>query len=98
MLNSLPSYIAILFGITTLLVAGILFLAIKNARTDTTKKKATVILFGMLVWLALQGFLALNGFYKDINTTPPKMLLISPSSAGNYCDSISHLIRTKIYR
>lgn len=76
MLNGLPSYIAILFGITTFLVAAILFTAIKNARTDTTKKKSTVILFGMLVWLALQAVLALNGFYKDISTAPPKMLLI----------------------
>ena len=77
MLNNLPSYIAILFGITTLLVAGILFVAIKKAQTETTKKKATVILFGLLVWLALQAFLALNGFYKDIRITPPKMLLIA---------------------
>jgi hypothetical protein len=77
MLNNLPSYIAIVFGITTLLVAGLLFLAIKNALTDTTKKKATLILFGMLVWLALQAFLALNGFYKDIHSTPPKMLLFA---------------------
>ncbi len=76
MLNGLPSYIAILFGITTLMVAAMLFIAIKNARTDTTKKKSTVILFGMLVWLAMQAVLALNGFYKDISTTPPKMLLI----------------------
>ena len=56
MLNNLPSYIATLFGITTLLVAGILFVAIKKAQTETTKKKATVILFGLLVWLALQAF------------------------------------------
>jgi hypothetical protein len=76
MLNSLPSYITLLFGITTLLVAAILFAAIKNARTDLTKKKATAILFGMLAWLLLQALLALNGFYKDLSTTPPKMLLI----------------------
>jgi hypothetical protein len=77
MLSYLPSYIAIVFSLTTLLVAGLLFLAIKNANTDTTKKKATLILFGMLVWLALQAFLALNGFYKDIHIAPPKMLLIA---------------------
>lgn len=77
MLNGLPSYIAILFGITTLFVTVILFIAIKNSRTDTNKKRVTTILFGMLVWLALQAALALNGFYKGINATPPKMLLIA---------------------
>jgi hypothetical protein len=76
MLNGLPSYIAILFGFTTLLVVATLFVAIKNSRTYTTKKKSMVILFGMLVWLGMQAVLALNGFYKDISTTPPKMLLI----------------------
>jgi hypothetical protein len=76
MLTNLPSHIAILFGITTLIVAGILFIAIKNARTNTTKNKATVILFGMLIWLTLQALVAGNGFYKDVHTAPQKMLLI----------------------
>ena len=40
MLNNLPSYIAILFGITTLLVAGLLFLAIKNATYRHYKKES----------------------------------------------------------
>jgi len=77
MLNALPSGIAIFFGITTLLVAGILFVAVKNARMVATKKKAPVILFGMLGWLSLQALLALNGFYKDISNTPPKMLILA---------------------
>jgi hypothetical protein len=76
MLNNLPSYISILFILTSMIVAGILFVAIKNALTDNTKKKAPVILFGMLIWLALQTLVAINGFYKDINIKPQKMLLI----------------------
>lgn len=77
MLNHLPSYIVLLFGITTLIVAGILFVAIKKARTDNTSKKATVILFGILIWLILQALIALSGFYKDIHTMPQKMLVIA---------------------
>jgi hypothetical protein len=59
-LSYLPSYIAIIFGLTTLLVAGLLILAIRNANTDATKKKATLILFAMLVWLALQAFFSIK--------------------------------------
>jgi len=77
MLNNLPFYIAIIFGITTLIVAGILFVAIKNTRTGTTKTKAIVILLGVLVWLTLQALLAGNGFFKDVYSAPRKMLLIA---------------------
>lgn len=50
MLTNLPSYIAIIFGITALIVGGILFVAIKKAGAENTKKKAILILFGMLIW------------------------------------------------
>jgi len=66
-LENIPSYIAIVFGITTLLTVYIFSLAARNS------KWATTILLG---WLILQSVLSLRGFYTFTNSIPPRFALL----------------------
>src|SRR5438105_12138078 len=71
----LPSYISIIFILTTLLTLFLFYLSLKNSTSDKTRSKATIITIGLIIWLAFQGVLAINGFYKDTTSLPPKFLL-----------------------
>ena len=77
MLITLPDYIVIMFVITTVITLFIFFFAIrKAAATDDRKKRARLIYAGILLWLALQALLASNGFYKNIQATPQKLMAV----------------------
>ncbi len=81
-MNNVPSYIAILFIATTFVTVLIFYAALKNATVDAVKRKSNAILGVILLWFIVQTALALNGFYKDINITPQKMLLIGLPPLG----------------
>jgi hypothetical protein len=63
---NIPDYVNLLFTLTTLL--GVWFFK----KAFKPNQLVTVILF---IWLALQGYLAFSGFYKDNSTLPPKFML-----------------------
>ena len=65
MLNTLPAYITAVFIATVLLTLGLFVKAIKN--------KAIVAIISIL-WLALTGALAYNGFFKDDSGLPPHFI------------------------
>lgn len=105
-MENLPSYISIVFGLTTILTVGFFYKASNNSK---------VTLFILLIWLALQSFLALSGFYTVTLTVPPRFLLLvlplilliiilfSTSKGRNYIDrfdkntlSILHIVRIPV--
>jgi len=66
-MENLPAYISILFGLTTILTAWIFYKAAGNSKP---------FLLIILIWLAVQGFIASSGFYTITDTIPPRFLLL----------------------
>jgi len=66
-MENLPAFISILFGLTTMLTAGLFYKAAANS-------KPVLLIF--IIWLALQAFIALSGFYIITDTIPPRFLLL----------------------
>ena len=76
MLENLPAYISIIFGLTTLATLYFFYRAIKNSRSATTSRQANYILFGLIGWLLIQAVLTLNKIYTaDTDFLPPKIIL-----------------------
>jgi hypothetical protein len=66
-MEHLPPYITVVFMLTTLLTAGLFYRATNHSGT-------TIII--LLLWLALQTFVGLSGFYTVTNSIPPRFLLL----------------------
>jgi hypothetical protein len=66
-LDKLPTYISLVFGLSTILAVWIFFLATKNSRT-------TVLV--LLLWLIIQTVIGLTGFYTVTTTMPPPFLFL----------------------
>jgi hypothetical protein len=67
MMNHLPTYIAWLFGLTTLATAWLLY------RASLRNKKLVLLI---VAWLLLQGMVAATGFYTVTTSNPPRFLLL----------------------
>lgn len=68
MMENLPQYVSILFIITTLVTVIWFYLA----------SKSKIFLGGVSIWIALQTYLSVSGFYQDFSGIPPKVLLSFP--------------------
>ena len=66
-MENLPTYISLVFGLTTLLTVGLFYKATNNSKT-------TLII--LLTWLALQTVIGLSGFYTVTDTIPPRFLVL----------------------
>jgi len=66
-MENIPSYISIVFILTTFLTIGIFY-------KTTNDSKTTFII--LLSWIVLQAIIALSGFYTITNTLPPRFLLL----------------------
>lgn len=66
-MENLPSYISMIFGLTTILTSWIFYKAAGNSKP---------VLLVILVWLAVQTFIAISGFYTVTDTLPPRFLLL----------------------
>ena len=76
MLPNLPTYIPVTFGLTVLTTLLLFYRAITQATTESTRKKAPLILVGFLAWLTIQAVLTLNGVYKTAPAAgPPRIVL-----------------------
>ena len=65
--EQIPSYVGILFMLTTLLTILIFVSAANNSKA---------ILFILLAWIGLQSVVSLYGFYTVTDTTPPRFALL----------------------
>lgn len=66
-MENLPSYISIVFELTTLLTIFFFYEA-------SNKSKATLIV--LLAWIMLQALISNTGFYTRTDTLPPRFLLL----------------------
>jgi hypothetical protein len=75
MINSLPDYISLTFGFTTVATLLLFVWTIRNSYSERTRKKATSIFIGLTIWLTIQAILTCKNFYSsDTNTFPPKII------------------------
>lgn len=79
MLNNLPIFIPVFFGLTTVLT---IFLFLKSVETPPQYMARSGIpsigktVLGVLIgWLVLQMIISLTGFYQKTDTLPPRFLL-----------------------
>lgn len=66
-METLPTYISLIFGLTTILTVALIYKATPNSK---------ITLLVLLLWLALQAFIGLSGFYQVTDTIPPRFLLL----------------------
>ena len=66
-MESLPTYISLVFVVTTILTVGLFYKATNNS-------KPTLVI--LLAWLTIQTVIGLTGFYTVTNTIPPRFLLL----------------------
>jgi len=77
MLDNLPIYISLTFGLTTIATLWLFIWSVRSSIINETQKQATPILIGLIIWLVIQAVLSLNNIYNiDTNTFPPKILLL----------------------
>lgn len=75
MITNLPTYIVIVFGMTTLATFILFYVAIKKS---TLAHKANIIGIAMVLWLIFHMVLSQNLFYLNtVGDIPPKFPLIS---------------------
>jgi hypothetical protein len=76
MLQSLPIFISVVFGLTTFATLVLFYGVLKNSAIENTQKKALKISFGLLAWLLFQAVLTLKNVYNtDNQAMPPKIVL-----------------------
>src|ERR1700688_3962326 len=66
-MDNLPTYISMIFGLTTILIVILFYKATNNSFTT---------LFILLTWLVIQTVIGLSEFYTATNTIPPRFLLL----------------------
>ena len=77
MINNLPTYITLTFGLTTMATLQLFIWTIRNSNSERTRKMATPIFIGLTLWLTIQAVLAYKNVYNsDINSFPPKIMLL----------------------
>ena len=76
MIDNLPTYISLTFGLTTIATLLLFVWTIRNSNSELTRKKAIPIFIGLTIWLTIQSVLTLKNIYNsDTNTFPPKIIL-----------------------
>lgn len=76
MIQNMPTYISLVFGLTTVATLVLFFWSIKNSSSEKTRQNSTKIIFGLTIWLAIQAILTLKNIYNsDTTSVPPKILL-----------------------
>lgn len=76
MIENLPTYISLTFGLTTVATLVLFVWTVKNSNFQTTRQNSTKIFIGLTLWLVVQTVLTLRNTYNsDTNSLPPKILL-----------------------
>jgi hypothetical protein len=76
MIDNLPTYISLTFGLTTIATLLIFIWTIRSSNSELTRKKITPIFIGLTIWLIIQAVLTLKNIYNsDTNSFPSKIIL-----------------------
>lgn len=77
MINQVPAYLSLAFGLTTIATVLLFYYTIKNSSEEATRKKANAVLAGLVAWLGLQAALTLLQVYTAApHAMPPRMVLL----------------------
>jgi hypothetical protein len=73
MIENLPLYISIVFGLTTVLALLLFHYAVLNSTSDNSVGNAKIILSILSFWIVIQAVISLNDFYSvDTTSFPPR--------------------------
>ncbi|MBL8003547.1 MAG: hypothetical protein JNL36_00485 [Candidatus Kapabacteria bacterium] len=76
MINNLPFYLSLLFGLTTIATLQLFVLAVKNSSNEQIRTFEKPIYIGFIIWLAIQALLSISTVYSaDLHSFPPKLML-----------------------
>ncbi|WP_070786790.1 hypothetical protein [Flavobacterium crassostreae] len=76
MIENLPDFISISFAIITIVTLYFFYDILKKPNSENIRNKSNLILFGLFIWLIIQGILTLKNIYNsDGNSIPPKILI-----------------------
>src|SRR5215813_8320572 len=82
MLHDLPVYIPVIFALTTIATLLFFYWIIKNASTETVRKRSGIDLAILITWLILQAIMAIKNVYNsNTDSIPPKILLLGVAPA-----------------
>jgi hypothetical protein len=74
MIENLPTYISLTFGLTTFATLMLFIWTIRESSVERTQKTSTPVFFGLAVWLIIQATLTLKNIYSaDTTSFPPKI-------------------------
>lgn len=77
MIDNLPTYISLTFGLTAIATLLCFIWTIRSSNSEQTRKKSTPIFIGLTIWLIFQAVLTLKNTYNsDTKSFPPKIMLI----------------------
>ncbi|HKG06681.1 MAG TPA: hypothetical protein VKB19_09505 [Pedobacter sp.] len=77
MLENLPLYLTIGFGLTTLLAVIMAALLIKTSSKPIGSRSVLIMITAIILWLIIQGWLSIQGMYTDNpQSIPPKIILL----------------------
>ena len=77
MIEYLPNYVSIIFGLTTVATLLLFDWTIRSSNSEQTRKKSVFVFIGFITWLIIQAVLTLKNVYNtDTNSFPPKIMLI----------------------
>ncbi|WP_316795143.1 hypothetical protein [Pedobacter agri] len=78
MLEDLPFYLIIAFGLTTFVAVGMIVLLIKTSSKSMRRESVRRIIFAISLFLIIQALLSLMGIYKNYpDSIPPKIILFA---------------------
>jgi hypothetical protein len=76
MMETMPSYVSILFGLLTLATVILFYRIMKKSDRERVRKKSAIILIGLLIWLTIQAILALSNVYSsNFSSMPPRIFV-----------------------
>ncbi|MEM6297431.1 MAG: hypothetical protein AAF740_01955, partial [Bacteroidota bacterium] len=76
MIENLPFYIPLTFGLTTLATLFLFYNALRKSSDTSVSGNAIKITVGLVLWLILQVVLSMIGVYSEnLNSLPPKIFL-----------------------
>jgi hypothetical protein len=77
MIDNLPTYIFLTFGLTTVATLLLFIWTVRNSNSELARKNSRPIFSGLTIWLTVQAVFTLNNIYNsDTNSFPPKIMLI----------------------
>lgn len=107
MTDALPSYVSVVFILTTLLAIGFLVSVVRSTRREKLPQR--LIIFLTPFWLLVTAFLALSGFYQKSDAFPPRIFIFGALPAltlltacifilrGDFLDRLSLRVLTLLH-